>query len=139
MSISSFEDLLSAARQQPEPQRLLFVFAKAELPEDCSVEQRANFEAGLGGTLTPMMCLDKTPEELSTFSALLEESRQVLLSWTIVFVAALSGKNGRAPGTEDAETPLNKMVESIKAGSTGMFIPFDTYGQPILLDSPWAA
>ena len=33
MEISSFDDLLRAARQQPEPQRLLFVFAGAELPE----------------------------------------------------------------------------------------------------------
>ncbi|WP_034292943.1 hypothetical protein [Herbaspirillum sp. RV1423] len=133
MGISSFEDLLNAARQQPEPQRLLFVFTKAELPEDCSAEQRMNFEAGIGGTLTPMMCLDKAPEELSTFSELIEESRQVLLNWSVVFVAALSGRNGRAPGTEDAEAPLNRMVESIKTGSTGMFIPFDTHGHPILL------
>jgi hypothetical protein len=27
MNISSFDDLLRAAQQQPEPQRLLFVFA----------------------------------------------------------------------------------------------------------------
>jgi hypothetical protein len=79
------------------------------------------------------MCLDKTLEELGTFDDLLEESRQILQAWTIVFVAALSGKDGRAPKTEDAEAPLNKMVESIKAGSIGMFIPFDTHGQPVLL------
>jgi hypothetical protein len=135
MSISSFEDLLSAARQQPEPQRLLFVFTKMELPDDCTEEQRTDFEAGVGGTLTPLMCLDKIPEELSTFNAMLEESRQFLLDWTIVFVAALSGRNGHAPTAEDAEAPLNQMVESIKAGSAGMFIPFDTQGQPVLLAS----
>ena len=58
VEISSFDDLLRAARSQPEPQRLLFVFAGAELPEDCTPEQRARFEAGQGGALTPMMsCL----------------------------------------------------------------------------------
>ncbi len=30
MDISSFDDLLQAARLQPEPQRLLFVFAAVE-------------------------------------------------------------------------------------------------------------
>ncbi|SAL83235.1 hypothetical protein AWB68_06828 [Caballeronia choica] len=133
MSISSFDELVRAARQQAEPQRLLFVFTTVELPEDCTPEQRTRFDAGEGGALTPVMCLDKTLEELGTFDDLLEESRQILQAWTIVFVAALSGKDGRAPKTEDAEAPLNKMVESIKAGSIGMFIPFDTHGQPVLL------
>jgi len=131
-SISSFDDLIRVALQQPDPQRLLFVFTRMELPDDCTSEQRAAFEAGVGGTLTPLICLDKTPEELSTFSQLLEESRQFLQEWTIVFVAALSGKGGCAPTSEEAEAPLNKMVESIKAGSAGMFIPFDMHGQPVL-------
>jgi hypothetical protein len=132
MSISSFDELIRVARQQPEPQRLLFVFTTVELPDDCTPEQRARFEAGVGGALTPLACLDKTPEELGAFGDLLEESRQVLQEWAIVFVAALSGKNGCVPRTEDAEAPLNKMVESIKAGSIGMFIPFDAHGQPVL-------
>ena len=33
LNIASFEDFLRAARQQPEPQRLLFVFTGAELPK----------------------------------------------------------------------------------------------------------
>ncbi len=32
MAIASFSDLLDEARQQPETQRLLFVFTRAELP-----------------------------------------------------------------------------------------------------------
>ncbi|CAN7300940.1 MULTISPECIES: ribonucleotide reductase subunit alpha [unclassified Caballeronia] len=134
MDISSFDDLVRAARLQTEPQRLLFVFTQVALPEDCTPEQRATFEAGHGGTLTPLICLDKTPEELGDFSELLEESRQFILEWTIVFVAALSGRNGRHPTPEEAEAPLNRMVESIKAGAVGAFIPFDTHGQPVLLD-----
>ncbi|WP_310035387.1 ribonucleotide reductase subunit alpha [Paraburkholderia graminis] len=132
MSISGFDELISIARQQPEPQRLLFVFTTVELPDDCTPEQRARFEAGQGGSLTPLMCVDKTPEEIGTFSDLVEESRQVLQEWAIVFVAALSGKNGCAPQSEDAEAPLNTMVESIKAGSIGMFMPFNAHGQRVL-------
>ena len=38
MNISSFDDLLTLARQQPTPQRLLFVFAGIELPADSTPE-----------------------------------------------------------------------------------------------------
>ena len=102
IAISTFDDLLQAARLQPERQRLLFVFAVAELPEDCTAAQRARFEAGEGGALTPLMCADKTPEEISAFHALVEESRRFGREWSVVFVAALSGRNGRAPSSEDA-------------------------------------
>lgn len=133
MPISTFDDLLREARLQPEPQRLLFVFAVAELPEDCTPEQRARFEAGEGGTLTPLMCADKTPEELPTFQALVEESRQFAREWSVLFVAALSGREGRAPGSKDAQKPLERMVESIKAGSPGPMIAFDRQGQALSL------
>ncbi len=133
MGISSFDDLVRAARMQAQPQRLLFVFTQVALPDDCTPEQRATFEAGQGGTLTPLICLDKTPEELGTFSELLEESRQFILEWAIVFVAALSGRNGHSPTSVEAEVPLNRMVDSIKAGAVGAFIPFDTHRQPVLL------
>ena len=39
MNIASFDDLLRAARAQPEPQQLLFVFAGAELPAGASAAQ----------------------------------------------------------------------------------------------------
>lgn len=108
MSISSFDELIRVARQQPEPQRLLFVFTTAELPGDSTPEQRARFEAGEGGALTPLMCVDKTLEELGTFSDLVEESRQVLQEWAIVFVAALSGKNGRVPQAEGCRSAVEQ-------------------------------
>ena len=40
MEISSFDDLIEAARAQPEPQRLLFVFAAVELPDDASAARK---------------------------------------------------------------------------------------------------
>ena len=133
MDISNFEDLLRAARSQPEPQRLLFVFAGAELPEDSTPEQRARYDAGEGGALVPLMSVDRTPGELGAFEALVEESRQFGRDWTIVFVASLSGRNGRAPTSAEASAPLQRMIESIKAGSVGSFIPFDRRGDPVVL------
>ena len=38
MTISSFDDLLRAAREQNEPQRLLFVFATAGVPDDAMIQ-----------------------------------------------------------------------------------------------------
>ncbi len=135
MNITSFDDLIVAARAQPEPQRLLFVFTRVELPDDCTPEQRASFEAGAGGSLTPLACLDKPPEEMDSFAELLEESRQFMPDWTIVFAAAISGRNGQPPATEDAEEPLNKMVDMIKTGRVGSLIPFDAQGKTVMIGS----
>ena len=81
MTIESFDDLLRAAKAQPEPQRLLFVFATAGVDNDATPEQMARFEAGQGGTLTPLMCVDKLPGELASFDALLAESREFEQAW----------------------------------------------------------
>jgi hypothetical protein len=133
VNISNFEDLLRAARAQSEPQRLLFVFAQAVLPDDSTPEQRARFEAGEGGALAPLMAVDKTPDELGTFDALMDEARQFGPDWAVVFVASLPGRAGRAPTSQEADQPLQRMIESIKAGSTGSFLPFNRQGEPMLL------
>lgn len=133
-NIENFDDLLRAARAQPQPQRLLFVFAGAELPEGSSAEQRARYEAGAGGALAPLMCVDKATDELTTFAALVEESRAAGPEWALVFVAALAGKGGRAPTSKDAEVPLEQMVDAIKAGTHGAYLSFDRRGQPVRLE-----
>lgn len=130
MTISTFDDLLQAARSQPDPQRLLFVFAGAELPDDATLEQREGFAAGQGGALVPLMCVDKRPDELGSFSALVAEASQFGHDWRIVFAAALSGSD-RSPTAEDAEKPLERMVEAIKRGEHGSYIPFDTQGHAV--------
>jgi hypothetical protein len=134
LPITSFDDLLRVARQHAEPQRLLFVFMGAELPEDSTPEQRRRFSAGAGGALVPLMCVDKTPDELTTFAALSEESRRSGPEWSIVFVAGVAARTGFPPTHVDAEAPLRRMVDAIKSGSHGSFIPFDRGGQPVLFE-----
>ncbi|MBN9367742.1 MAG: ribonucleotide reductase subunit alpha [Comamonadaceae bacterium] len=134
MQIQHFDDLLRAARAQPEPQRLLMVFVGTELPEDASPEQRARFAQGEGGALVPLMCVDKTPEELDSFATLAREAQQFEpphQPWRLVFAAALAGRGGQAPSSTDAEQPLQHMVESIKAGQFGPLLPFDRQGEPV--------
>jgi hypothetical protein len=133
MNITNFDDLLIAARSQPEPQRLLFVFAGAELPGDATPQQRASFEAGEGGALVPLMTVDKAPDEIASFHTLMEESLTFSQEWRILFVAAMSGHGGKMPSSVDAEPLLEGMVESIKQGAVGSFISLDRQGQAVAL------
>jgi hypothetical protein len=133
MTIEIFNDLLVTARAQPTPQRLLFVFVGVELPEDATPEQRAHFEAGHGGALVPLMCVDKTPQELESFATLKSEATQFGQPWALVFAAALSGAGVSAPTSADADSPLQAMVEAIKRGDIEGYIPFDTHGHTVQL------
>ena len=134
MEISCFDDLLQAARVQPEPQRLLFVFAGVELPDDATPAQRERFAQGEGGALVPQMCVDKAPDELASFDALVQEAAQFGKDWTLVFAAAMSGTLNRAPTSGDAELPLESMVDAIKRGVHAGLIPFDRTGHAVQID-----
>ncbi|MEF9944426.1 MAG: ribonucleotide reductase subunit alpha [Burkholderiaceae bacterium] len=134
MELACFDDLLTAARGQPQPQRLLFVFAQAGLPADATPEEIARFEAGHGGQLEPVMCTDKTPDSIASFADLVEEAKQFDQPWSLVFVSSLSGQGGVAPTSEAAEAPLQQIVESIKTGHPLHCIAFDAEGWPIHFD-----
>jgi len=133
MDISCFDDLLRAARQQTEPQRLLLVFAGASLPADASAEQRARFETGEAGELAPLMCVDKDPRALAGFDALAEEAHGFGQTWALVFAAALSGHDGRDPPAAQVQAALQQMVEAVRAGQVDRFIPFDRRGDAVRL------
>jgi len=49
----------------------------------------------------------------------------------MVFVAAMSGQDGRSPAAADAEWPLQHLVESIKSGRIDRYLTFDVRGQPV--------
>lgn len=131
--ISTYEELLQAAKEQPEPQRLLFVFCKAELPEDASEAEKADFERGEGGSLAPVVCVDKASDEVQDFNSLVEESRATGQDWDMVFVAALSGRGGIPPSTDEAQQPMTMMVESIRVGSVGNYIAVNRAGELVAL------
>jgi hypothetical protein len=129
MSISSYADLLKEARAQSQPQRLLFAFAKAGLPNDAGQAEQQGFAENRGGTLTPLMCVDKLPAELSDFAALVKESQHTGTHWDVVFVSSMSGQDGKVPSSEDAEAALKKMVEAITTGQIGAFLAFNREGE----------
>ncbi|MES2717471.1 MAG: ribonucleotide reductase subunit alpha [Pseudomonadota bacterium] len=133
MDISHFNDLLAAARQQTEPQRLLLVFAGASLPTDATPAQRASFEAGQSGELAPLMCVDKDPQTLADFATLVQEAGAMGATWALVFAAALSGQRGQPPSDSVVDAALQRMVEAVKSGQLAGLIPFDRQGEAVQL------
>ncbi|MDW5375631.1 ribonucleotide reductase subunit alpha [Halomonas sp. HP20-15] len=131
MAIANYAELLAEAHRQPVPQRLLFVFAKAELPDNPDAQQREHFEQGEGGVLTPALCVDKTLDELSDMESLIEESQRTGVAWDLLFVAALAGDGVNPPTSEEAERPLQRMVEALQMGSIGNFLAFDRQGNAV--------
>lgn len=136
MIISGFQSLLQAARQQPEPQQMLFVFVRTELPDDATPADRARFEKGQGGALTPIMMVDKRPADLPSFAELVEESRQMGEAWDLVFVGCLSGVDGRPPAPEEIDKGLENMVKHIQAGVVGQLLAYLPSGEQVNLRGP---
>ena len=128
---SHFEQLLAAARQESEPQRLLFVFAHVDLPDQASAAQRERYLAGRGGALTPLMCVDKAPSDIESFEAFAAESKRAGPPWQIVFAASLAGQDGQPPTANQVESALQSMVEAVRLGSVGRFAAYDASGEPL--------
>ena len=110
---------------------MLFVFTKAELPEEHTEEEAKRFNEGDGGNLVPVVSVDKGLEELSNFPNLVEESWQVYKDWKIVFIAALAGKGGVMPNNSEVEQSLETMIDSINQGKFSQFLAFDQEGNPV--------
>ena len=127
-----FEQLLSAAAAQPEPQRMLFVFTGAELPDDATPAQRARYDAGEGGALTPLACVDKELHELTSFEARVAEARQASPAWRVVFIACLSGQNGQQPTHERVDSAIGQMVEGVRTGRLAGYLALDTQGESVV-------
>lgn len=102
-----FKGLLEMATSQEQPQRLLFLFAQPEIPDP----KKSN-----SGHIKPVMCVDKLPNELTTFGQLIKEADLISKDWSFAIISGMSGQNGVAPTTEDAEQFLNKMSNDLVGG-----------------------
>lgn len=131
--MTTFDRLLHSAAMEPVPQRLLFVFAAVELPADASAAQREAFAQGRGGYPVPRMCVDKAPQDIASFAALREESQRMGADWSLLFAASMAGSPEDVPTSEDAQKPLEKMVEAIRMGNFSECIVFDAQGESLQL------
>lgn len=131
MQMDHFDDLIGAARAQPLPQRLLMVFVRAELPADATAAEREAFEAGCGGALTPLSCVDKPAGELESFAALKAEAAAIVPVWDLMFAAA-ANEQPHAPLSPTAiDTALQRMIAGIESGDVGGFAAFDASGSMV--------
>ncbi len=124
-----FSELLQMTSAQDEPQRLLLLFANAEAknPKKSKKHQQ--------GTITPVMCVDKAPEEVSDFASLIKEADGINKEWNFLFIASLSGENGNAPTSEEADPYLNKMTNDVEMGNISQYLVIDRDENRIELQS----
>lgn len=117
--INDFDDLLTMAHAMEEPQRLLLLLAKTE-------SRGGNGSETQTGTLTPVICVDKAPEELTDFRSLVAEADQVTRDWDLILVTSLSGTADNPPTSEQAEPHLNKMTNDVLSGQDlSRYVIFD--------------
>lgn len=75
------------------------------------------------------MCVDKSLDELSTYSALVAEAENMEQDWQIVLIGCLSGANGQFPSSDEAEQPLMTMVQAVQnGGDLSKYLAFDRIG-----------
>ena len=129
IKITDYQSLLAVGKQQPDPQRFLFVFLQASLPTDHNDTDKERFNSGQGGELQAIMCVDKGLDELTNFADLVTESEQMEQDWSMVLIACLSGKNGVPPSSDEAEQPLKMIVQAVKnGGDLSKYLAFDRQG-----------
>jgi hypothetical protein len=134
LTLESYADLLEIARTETTPQRVLFVFTRAEIEYDANEVQKDSFDKGIGGLLKPVMCVDKPIDELTTFEDLVAESDKTEQSWSVMFAACLSGSNGTMPSSEDANKPLDSMIAAINNGMVSQYLAFNRNGELLSLE-----
>ena len=132
-TLYTFDSFLGVAREQPEPQRLLFVFTRRELPDGSTAAMQRDFEAGHGGHLAPVVCVDKAPEDLQDFATLASESQETIAAWDVLFVAALPGLGGQWPTEDSTYKALENMVEMVRQGSISRYLAFNQQGETLVL------
>ncbi len=132
-SLDSYAGFIALANAQPEPQRLLWVFAKAELPNGYTESQHQHYLAGQGGALEPVLCVDKLPEEVADFATLVAESLETGVDWDIACGASMAGRAGIAPNSDEAIQPLRLMLNKIQSGIIAEFLTFDKHGELVSL------
>jgi len=125
--ISRFQDLLDMAHAMDEPQRLLLLLAKSE--------SRPGGEDTHSGTLTPIICVDKSPEEIADFPSLVAEADQVTNDWDMMLVTSMSGQDGEPPTSAQAEPHLDRMANDLLHGQDlSRYVIFDRHENLVFIE-----
>lgn len=121
MTITNFSDLISHAKNEPNPQQFLFLFAKADSKRNAFMTSHSS------GTIIPVMCVDRPADELSTFKALIEEADKITEKWDFIFIGCLNASS-------DAEPHLTKMSNDVANGNDlSRYVILDREERPIIV------
>ena len=130
--IVDYGTLLTTARQQPDPQTLLFMFLQAALPDNHTPEEARRFEQGQGGALVPVFRVALELDQLTTFADLVTEADAMGKEWHVVLVAALDGSDGKPPVDDKVDEWLAKMQQTVEGGGNlGQFLAYNHDGEPV--------
>ena len=122
---SNFKKMIDAAEAQEQPQRILIMLAKSEI-------EISDKEKGMSGTITPVICVDKTPDEVTSFEDFVKEADSINSDWDMMFIAGLSGENNEMPTPEDADPILNQMVNNLMSGQDlSRYLVLDRNDDPV--------
>lgn len=116
--MSALKELITMASYQGEPVKLLFLFAKAEYEQS---EKGANKDENKGH-MTPIMCVDKYPTELTNFAELCREADNINPEWEFIFVTSMLADVDK----EALDGGLKRMASDIENGeNTAMYVVLD--------------
>ncbi|MBT3585954.1 MAG: ribonucleotide reductase subunit alpha [Halobacteriovoraceae bacterium] len=108
--MSQFEQLLNRAKNEKQPQQVLLLFAKAT---DMFSEAKFDHQSG---TIDSIMCVNKSPDELTNFKNLVSEADQFSKDWNFIFISTLSGCDNQGPSEKDIDLALHKMSNTFANG-----------------------
>jgi hypothetical protein len=112
--MSALNELIAMAGYQSEPVKLLFLFAKAEYEQQDSGQNK--------GTMTPVMCVDKYPNDLTNFAELCTEADNINSSWDFIFVTSMLASVDK----EALDEGLKRMARDIENGdNTATYVVID--------------
>ena len=81
-----------------------------------------------------MVCVDKLPEEIESFEALVAEADNISKDWSFILIAGLAGENGKASTIEEADPYLNQMTNGLTMGEDlSRYLIFDRNENPIVM------
>ncbi|MEZ7278981.1 ribonucleotide reductase subunit alpha [Pseudoalteromonas sp. N1230-9] len=112
--MSKFQELLSMARYQAEPVKLLLLFTKANIESSKNEVNK--------GIIEPVMCVDKLPAELNDYSTLCLEADSINHQWDLLFVTSISADVDKSV----IESSMKSMINDVQSGkNTAMYIVLD--------------
>ncbi len=135
MAITNFDELVEAARREPQPQTMLMLFVRTTLEESHTSEDLERFERGEGGALQPVMSVDRLAANMGNFSSLVAEADQRSTEWDKILIGCLDGQNGSQASGDQVERALDQMIARVKEGaSLAGLIAFTREEEPIAFE-----